>query len=1691
MAIIKSFSSFQNLSNFSTFIVDRNPNSDFFRITEFKEAFSGGKNGFLIEGSEFLKETTEVKIEILDVEGNPVYYEPGKGTPDYYEGLSTLVSVHVYPDTPIGIGKITVLGELKEYINENGTRLPVPDEWKGVYNVKWERTFKINRNIANEDTVRFYRRPTISITELVKPIFSKTIPSVTQTGSLEGLALQPSANSSLSNWTAGTLYKLKITDDSNWSSSVDENTISIPSLGYSPVVREVLNNKEVLVDVPYSVNNIVQNFSPLPYQTTFEFLEGQVVNESALTGSFARIRISNLKTFVGDVARVKVFRKSRNEVTDFQFVQESKLEASELLRDITVSNDTEISYGNFSEFNLSTYWVSSSNDHPLSINVDVLQSSVKTDYNFSAGGIQQLITSESFSITKDVEYTLTLKTLISGSLNGSEYLRGYLSSSDGYQQTFLTVSGSDIFKTRQIVSQNIIANPISASDAKLVFDISGSDWYISNVSLKNAQETSFSPDEFILIQEIPRKLASETFDFRFEFYDINNNYIPVDVTAVGTFDGGNDFPTSGKLLNFESDRNAFRFSTGSLGNPPFQQVQFKTTTQNLVGEVTYASAAFDVDGNYINPNLYSGDYPGGLTNVTSAGALLTIANFSGSDTSVTVGSIVYTASLEGLEEFETVFRLEDGENAPQLIVTSNANQFVYEPTRLAPKPEGQSITIRAHRKNLASLSNPIIVNKSNVNAPDLVDVIGGDINGIKTYTISALQFSSSFAANNFDEVTYQFTSSDIFGNEQSDEITLSKVINFDGVSVVLSTENTSFNADSTGTVTSAEFDKGDGTVDVRIGSNVISHSEGLVTKNTFDIVSVTPSTGLTANSTLPTTNSYGIDAMSVDSGTLTLLIQYKAGDNLTTVDFTKIVNYSKAKKAAPILNFVIGNNNQNATAKSTGAQIDSFVNATLNVVESYNGVSTNRTLVSAPTINSSSPYTLGTVTTTSVGLPNLPLGTDSLELSVTGSVVDSESVTRQVFGNISLSKSKNAVPSVVISATPQAQSVLANSSGVQTGTLSNVTVSALEGTTPRFTSMSVASVEGINVSTGTSNISDQTLILSDRTMSAAEASITLTVTHTDSEDTSGQTKTIVVRTTRVNVGTDGADGADGAPGADGADGADGAPGAVGGDGPGIVFRGPWSPSITYNSVSQDATRRDAVLYNGVYYATLPNTTANLNRQPDTQTAFWESLGTNSFFVAAEIIISKESFVQNTINVGTNPSGNANITIAGGTTSPFISIGQATKAYGNNGVFIGSNGSGGIMSLVGSGGGLFWDGTNLTVNGSGNFTGTVTGGTIVGGTINVPNATSPLFTVNAAGELTATSATIGGWSVNTGGIFRTQSGSTIRLNSTDNKIQMLEGTTTGIPRFDVSTENTIPIVPSATFVDGPRGVFISRAGFAVGRDNQRYFRNVTIGETPIGGKSFVFNDTKGGFRTDILTFHTPVLSDNFFKFPIDSGRSGLDNDSLLPYALSGGVPNASFPVWMPRTSEVIMYDRPGDPVGGYLPGSQPYNSGELQKGGGTAIGGTTFRVHTGTPETDSTFGGVTLPLRFRIDATGNIQILKDLQVYGNITAFFTSDKRLKENIIPISNSLQKVNKLNGVEFDWKKGFEDIHTLNGHDIGLLAQEVEVVLPEIVSTRHDGYKAIQYEKVVALLVESVKELSNKVIELSNKVTELENKK
>ena len=107
----------------------------------------------------------------------------------------------------------------------------------------------------------------------------------------------------------------------------------------------------------------------------------------------------------------------------------------------------------------------------------------------------------------------------------------------------------------------------------------------------------------------------------------------------------------------------------------------------------------------------------------------------------------------------------------------------------------------------------------------------------------------------------------------------------------------------------------------------------------------------------------------------------------------------------------------------------------------------------------------------------------------------------------------------------------------------------------------------------------------------------------------------------------------------------------------------------------------------------------------------------------------------------------------------------------------------------------------------------------------------------------------------------------------------------------------------------------------------------------------------------------------------------------------------------------------------------------------------------------------------------------IRAANDIVAFASSDERLKANKVLIEGALFKVNQLGGYEFDWIP-MKGIHENEGHDIGVIAQEVEKVFPEIVTTRDSGYKAVKYEKLTAVLIEAVKELSNEVKELKKQI-------
>ena len=147
---------------------------------------------------------------------------------------------------------------------------------------------------------------------------------------------------------------------------------------------------------------------------------------------------------------------------------------------------------------------------------------------------------------------------------------------------------------------------------------------------------------------------------------------------------------------------------------------------------------------------------------------------------------------------------------------------------------------------------------------------------------------------------------------------------------------------------------------------------------------------------------------------------------------------------------------------------------------------------------------------------------------------------------------------------------------------------------------------------------------------------------------------------------------------------------------------------------------------------------------------------------------------------------------------------------------------------------------------------------------------------------------------------------------------------------------------------------------------------------------------------------------------------------------------------------------------------------------TNIAGTGVSVSSGT-------GNSTISIGQSV-ATNATVTFGEVRSTGDIIAYYSSDLALKENINPISNALDKVSQLGGYSFDWKdthledRGGLDNMFVKKSDVGIIAQEVQKVLPEAVGKREDGTLGVRYELLVPLLVESIKELKEEIQSLKS---------
>lgn len=157
----------------------------------------------------------------------------------------------------------------------------------------------------------------------------------------------------------------------------------------------------------------------------------------------------------------------------------------------------------------------------------------------------------------------------------------------------------------------------------------------------------------------------------------------------------------------------------------------------------------------------------------------------------------------------------------------------------------------------------------------------------------------------------------------------------------------------------------------------------------------------------------------------------------------------------------------------------------------------------------------------------------------------------------------------------------------------------------------------------------------------------------------------------------------------------------------------------------------------------------------------------------------------------------------------------------------------------------------------------------------------------------------------------------------------------------------------------------------------------------------------------------------------------------------------------------------------------YSGAVTSTGTGSFTGAVTISDNTAT----SSYTTGALKVTGGVGVSGGLYV-QNAAFFGNdITAWYSSDRRLKDNITPITGALDKIAAIGGYTFDWKPEAEKQET---HDVGVIAQEIQAVQPEVVVERDNGYLAVNYEKLVPLLIQGINELQEEVKALRAKIGE-----
>jgi hypothetical protein len=433
----------------------------------------------------------------------------------------------------------------------------------------------------------------------------------------------------------------------------------------------------------------------------------------------------------------------------------------------------------------------------------------------------------------------------------------------------------------------------------------------------------------------------------------------------------------------------------------------------------------------------------------------------------------------------------------------------------------------------------------------------------------------------------------------------------------------------------------------------------------------------------------------------------------------------------------------------------------------------------------------------------------------------------------------------------------------------------------------------------------------------------------------------------------------------------------------------------------------------------------------------------------------------------------NLTTVNETASVLFSSGSNT--FGDFGddthSFTGSVKISGSFTLVGSSTATSYNGTinatNGVVSGSSQVTPLLPAGTVSGSSQIVGSS----ITTNTV-TIGSTSTALGGTSTTLAGLTSvTSTGFTGALTgnaSTATTLQtarLINGTS-----FDGSSNITIPNLVSGS--GQISGTGITNNTVTLNGQSVTLGGSATIQNLVSGSSQIAFSGVTG-------TVSNAQLANSSVTITAGTGLSG------------GGAVSLGSSVTLNNAGVTSNVAGTGISVSGATGAVTITNTGVT-----SAVAGTGVSVSAGT-------GAVTISIGQAVATSSNVQFNSlgigmvasatagRIDATGDIVAYSTSDINFKENIIPIKNPIEKIKMISGNTYDWKADMKEFHGFEGNDVGVIAQEIEAVLPQLVTTRETGYKAVKYDKLVALLIEGIKTQQNQIDNLTIEIEKLKESK